>query len=101
MRDNHYVTDRQICLLGESVREIGVLVLVFVPLDMLLRTKGEAVSKYPSWFPGASHIAPQNLTVLFFLGLGVVLLYFGIVIEARAAEQEKGGNHNAISDGGV
>ena len=95
------MTPRHWCLLGESLREIGVLVLVFVPLDILLRSRGEAVYKYPDWFPRTSYIAPQNLTVLFFLGLGVAVLYFGILIEARAAEQEKGGNQDAVSNGGV
>jgi hypothetical protein len=95
------MTPRKRCLLGESLREIGVLVLVFVPLDMLLRSRGDVIYKYPDWVPGSGYIAPQNMTILFFLGLGIAMLYFGIEIEARASEQEKGGNQDAISTGGV
>ena len=35
------MTPIQTRLLGESVREIGVLTLVFVPLDMLLEWKNQ------------------------------------------------------------
>ncbi len=52
-------------LWGESVREIGILVLVFVPLDILIS-------------PGA---APNWKNILIFAGVGLILIVLGVEIE--------------------
>ncbi len=52
-------------LWGESVREIGILVLVFVPLDILIS-------------PGA---APNWKIVLVFGVIGFILIVLGVEIE--------------------
>jgi len=53
-------------LWGESLREIGILILVFVPLDMLLQ-------------PNA---ASRWLIMAIFGGIGFILIVVGIWIEA-------------------
>ncbi len=53
-------------LLGETLREIGILILVFVPLDILLQ-------------PNA---APHWWIIVIFVGIGFILIVLGIWIEA-------------------
>lgn len=83
-------------LLGESLREVGVLILVFVPLDGILMTHGERPLHHPLWFDGAG--------VFLFIGLAIIMLYLGIKLETEATvalEAGKGGNHNGDSNGPV
>ena len=57
---------RALHLLGESMREVGILLLVFAPLDSLFQVQ---------W---------QGATVLSLLVLcGLLLTVFGIIIEAQ------------------
>jgi hypothetical protein len=53
-------------LIGESLREIGILMLVFVPLDTLLRPLGP-----PHWAIAA-----------ILTGFGFIMIVVGIWIEA-------------------
>jgi hypothetical protein len=82
-------------LLGESLREIGVLVFVFVPLNMLLESKTNFVLTYPVWLSWLT-LSPDHLVTLFFATAGILLLYYGIKIEAKAVEE--GGNQDAVSN---
>jgi hypothetical protein len=86
-------------LLGESLREIGVLVLVFVPLDMVLhdRTADQYVYSHSMFW---LRWLPLTLWVeLFFAVAGITLLYFGIKIEANATlEGREGDLRDDISD---
>lgn len=80
-------------LLGESVREIGVLVLVFVPLDIIVELHTGNVPAYPKWMSWMSWLSPQHFLTSFFAVAGIILLSFGIAIEERASKEEKeGGN---------
>jgi hypothetical protein len=59
-------------LWGESLREIGVLILVFVPLDVFVETmKGAAQTE--------SHWVAVGMFALF----GIVLIVLGVEIETR------------------
>ena len=58
-------------LYGESIRELGVLLLVFVPLETLLRG-------------GPYNLVISSLGVLFGLGLTV----YGAQVEARAEKRK-------------
>jgi succinate dehydrogenase/fumarate reductase cytochrome b subunit len=78
--------------LGESVREIGVLTLVFVPLDMLLEPRIKDPAKYPDWMFWLHWLRLQHWIEILFAFVGIVLLYYGIKIEAKA-HLEEGGNH--------
>lgn len=79
-------------LLGESIREIGVLTLVFVPLDILIELH-TGIPAYPKWMSWMTWLSPQHFLTIFFAVAGVVLLSYGIVIEERASKEEKeGGN---------
>jgi succinate dehydrogenase/fumarate reductase cytochrome b subunit len=86
------VSPTQRRLLGESVREIGVLTLVFVPLDMLLQGRIDDSSSYPDWMFWMHWLRPQHWVEILFAAIGLALLYFGIRIEAKA-HLEEGGNH--------
>jgi len=89
-------------LLGESLREIGVLVLVFVPLDMLLREHTSGPSVHPSWMFWLRWLSMSHWVELFFGAAGIFLLYYGIKIEAKATEAEqKGDNQDGIPDATV
>ena len=79
-------------LLGESVREIGVLVLVFVPLDVIVGWHAEGALAYPPWMSWMRWLSPQHFVTVFFALSGILLRSFGIVIEARALNEEKGGD---------
>jgi hypothetical protein len=72
-------------LLGESAREIGVLILVFVPLDVWItpRPNGREPS-YPGWLAWAPLLSVDHwMTLLFTVG-GLTMIYFGIKIESRS-----------------
>jgi hypothetical protein len=79
-------------LLGESVSEIGVLVLVFVPLEVIVGWHGEGALAYPPWMFWMRWLSPQHFVTVFFALSGILPLSFGIVIEARALNEEKGGD---------
>jgi hypothetical protein len=87
-------------LLGESLREIGVLVLVFVPLDMVLREHADSFI-YPSWMFWLRWLSMAQWVELCLGAAGISLLYYGIKIEAKAAEEQEGGPENDILDSGV
>jgi hypothetical protein len=69
-------------LLGESLRECGVLVLIFAPLDILLEAKGTIV--WPQLCRENLCISWRYVSLIFFAVLGILLLYFGIRIESEA-----------------
>lgn len=76
-------------LLGESLREIGVLVLVFVPLDVLLReVRGQPATPFgvPNYLEWLNVLSRDNWIALLFALLGVAFLSFGIKIENLAEE---------------
>jgi len=79
-------------LLGESVREIGVLVLVFVPLDVIVDWHSDRVLTYPPWLSWMAWLSPQHFVTVFFALSGILLVSFGIVIEGKASNEEKGGD---------
>jgi hypothetical protein len=80
-------TERQ--LLGESVREIGVLTLVFVPLDMLLEGRIQDPPSHPNWMFWLNWLRLQHWVEILFAVVGVTLPYYGIKIDANA-HLEKG-----------
>jgi hypothetical protein len=87
------VTFGQRRLLGESLREIGVLVFVFVPLEMLLQSKGDLQMFYPSWMWWMHWLPLPRLLTLFFASAGIILRYYGIKIEDETTiEAAKGDN---------
>ena len=74
--------------LGETIREIGVLVFVFAPLDVMLQASAPYISR---WFVRSSdswRAAGPEIHFHWFelaaLGLGAVLIVSGLWIEARA-----------------
>ena len=69
-------------LFGESLRELGVLVLIFFPLDILLESKGSINWSNVCW--GASCLSGRYVVMVFFAIVGIVLLYLGIKIESEA-----------------
>jgi hypothetical protein len=89
-------------LLGESLRECGVLVLIFAPLDTLLEVKGTVDWRALCWLGVC--ISWQNIALVFFAVVGIFLLYYGIEIEGEAElalqELEKG-DLDDILDGSV
>jgi hypothetical protein len=72
-------------LLGESIREIGVLMLVFVPIDGYFReSKGPGrmiESHYLRWL---NLIGRNNFEIAFFAVFGIALLFTGIYVEREA-----------------
>jgi hypothetical protein len=81
-------------LLGESVREIGVLTLVFVPLDMLLEGRIQDPPSYPDWMFWLGWLRLQHWVEILFAAVGIALLYYRIKIESRAClEDLEGGAH--------
>lgn len=74
--------------MGESVREIGVLTLVFVPLDMLLEGRFQEPPTYPDWMFWLHWLKLQHWIEILFALVGVVLLYYGIKIEAKAESEQ-------------
>jgi hypothetical protein len=85
-------------LLGESMREVGVLVLIFVPLDLMFEWKSTKVFHYTPCLNGwLDWLTPQLLSLIFFTVAAIVMLYLGIKVETEATvelEAEKGDNHN-------
>ena len=77
-------------LLGESLREIGVLLIVFVPLDVSLRDQGRSQqmieSHYLLWL---NPVGKQNVLVYFLAFFGLTLLVLGIKIERDAEVEER------------
>lgn len=63
-------------LLGESLRECGVLLLIFAPLDILLEARGTIDWRLLCW--GSSCISWRHVALVFFAVVGILLLYFGI-----------------------
>jgi hypothetical protein len=89
-------------LLGESLRECGVLLLIFAPLDILLEARG--TMDWHQFCVGSFCVSWRHITLVFFAAIGIFLLYFGIKIESEAelvlkALQE--GGQNDISDASV
>jgi succinate dehydrogenase/fumarate reductase cytochrome b subunit len=72
------------------VREIGVLTLVFVPLDMILESRIQDSASYPSWMFWMCWLRRQEWIEILFAVLGIALLYYGIKIEAKAVSEEGG-----------
>ena len=89
-------------LLGESLRECGVLVLIFAPLDILVEAKGTVDWRLLCWLRVC--ISWQHISLVFFAVVGIFLLYYGIEIEGEAelALQElERGDLDAIPDDSV
>ena len=89
-------------LLGESLRECGVLVLIFAPLDILLEARGTVDWRLLCWLRVC--ISWQHISLVFFAVVGIFLLYYGIEIEGEAElalkDLEKG-DLDDIPDGSV
>ena len=79
-------------LLGESVREIGVLVLVFVLLDVIVGWHALGALAYPPWMSWMRWWSPQHFVTVFFALSGNLPLSLGIVVEAKALREAKGGD---------
>lgn len=81
------------------MREIGVLVLIFVPLDVMLEWNQKVVFRYPAWLHGMLNwLTPEKFWVFFFIVVAVAMLYWGIKWETAATvelEAEEGDHHNA------
>ena len=93
------MTPGQKRLLGESLKEIGVLVFVFVPLEMLLQSKGDLQIFYPGWMSWLHWLPLPRLLTLFFASAGIILLYYGTKIEDKAtSEAGKGDNQDVFRD---
>ncbi|MGP8157802.1 MAG: hypothetical protein ACLQMT_13190 [Candidatus Acidiferrales bacterium] len=67
------------------MREIGVLLLVFVPLEVTFESKGTVLFHYPLWLYGTLNwLTPERFAIVFFILIAVVMLYFGIKLETKA-----------------
>jgi hypothetical protein len=90
-------------LLGESLRECGVLVLIFAPLDILLEARGTI--DWRQLCLGSFCMSWRNVALVFFAVAEIFLLYFGIKIESEAElvlkEIQERGGQNAISDASI
>ena len=86
------MTWTEIRLLGESVREIGVLILVFLPADAFFEPLPLDKLKNPSWLPWLS---VGHWVLTFFAIAGLFLIYSGIKLEQRGIAGEK---ENAVPD---
>ncbi len=57
------------------MREVGVLVLIFVPLEVALESKGTVLFRYPFWLHGTLNwLTPERLTIVSFVLVAVVML---------------------------
>ena len=89
-------------LLGESLREFGVLTLIFPVLDILLESKGQF--EWPQFCMWQYCVSGRYIALVFFLILGIFALYYGIKIESaaevtlKAIEAEKKGDQDAVPD---
>jgi hypothetical protein len=89
-------------LLGESLRECGVLVLIFAPLDILLEAKGTIEWRLLCW--QSFCISWRHVALVFFAVIGIFLLYYGIRIESEAElalKEFEEGDQNDIPDASV
>ncbi len=78
-------------LLGESAREIGVLILVFVPLDVWITPPPSTREpNYPTWLTWAHFVSVDHWMMLVFTVGGLTMIYFGIKIESRSSLLEDG-----------
>jgi hypothetical protein len=69
---------------------MGVLVSIFVPLNMMLESKSDMKMLYPIWMSSMGRfLSPQHGITIFFALAGVVLLHFGIRIEAKAKAEQR------------
>jgi len=82
-------------LIGESLREIGVLVLVFIPLDVFFDPNALRQATYPMWMHG---LPLKDWLMLFFGVIGFFLIYCGIKLEGKCIRREKRDERDAISD---
>jgi len=82
-------------LIGESLREIGVLVLVFIPLNVFFEPDALKRVSYPSWM---QWLPLKDWLMLFFGFIGFFLIYCGIKLEAKCVRAEKRDARNAVSD---
>ena len=89
-------------IVGETLREIGVLVLVFVPLDVMLEWRFGYVFHYPLWVHGClDWLTAERFFIFFPTLVAIVMLRLGIKLETEATvelEAEEGDNHNADSN---
>jgi hypothetical protein len=84
------------------LRECGVLVLIFAPLDILLEAKGTVDWHVFCWRGVCA--SWQHIALVFFAVGGIFLLHFGIRIESEAELALKileKGDHDDIPDGTV
>lgn len=83
------------------MREVGVLVLIFVPLDLMFEWKSTKVFHYASFLNGwLDWLTPQLFSLISFTVAAIVMLYLGIKLETKATvelEAKKGDNHNGDS----
>jgi hypothetical protein len=89
-------------LLGESLRECGVLVLIFAPLDILLEAKGTVIWRQLRW--GSFCLSSRYIVLVFVPLIGVFLLHYGIRIEGEAElvlKELKEEGQDDISDASV
>jgi hypothetical protein len=78
-------------LLGESIREVGVLILVFVPLDIWITPNSRTAEPvYPGWLTWARFLSVDHWRILLFAIGGLTVLYYGIKIESRATVNDDG-----------
>jgi hypothetical protein len=72
-------------MFGESLREIGVLLLVFVPLDGLLRQATQPpISIGTHYLQWLSVFGKSNIEIFLFAVAGFFLIMLGIRIEHEA-----------------
>jgi hypothetical protein len=79
--------------LGETIREIGILVFVFAPLDVMLQASAPYIGRWfvrwsDTWQPAGPEIH-FHWFELVFMGLGMALIALGLWIEARADRREE------------
>ena len=68
MRQEDFKRLVRLKIVGESMREIGVLILIFVPLDLMLEWNQKIVFRYPVWLHGRlSWLTPETFWVPFFI----------------------------------
>jgi hypothetical protein len=90
-------------LIGESLRELAVLILVFVPLETLLQSnERRADFHYASWTGGRlDWLPPSHAVALFCAVLAIPMLYYGIKMETNATVDLEEGDDNDTSNGTV
>jgi hypothetical protein len=85
-------------LFGESIREIGVLLLVFVPLDVLVGTKSTELPARAHALIKMGWLSTEHWTVLLFTIAGLALVYYGATIESRAKLEERSALNVVLDD---